>query len=182
MKSKIFTQEEIDDAKALATEEFERAHQGNYKVHFDSQNWWMGKLGEAAFAELYPRFRRHTKDFEVLKFDFLTPKNEKLETKTSSGKFEWRDGFAVAVEGDQYNDGNYQILVFCYFYPPKVTIVGWNYFEAFEAHESKRFYEKGEDVFTYNDRFMFNCQSNGGTYTWRSDVLRPMEKLEELYP
>src|SRR3990167_5351145 len=175
MKSKIFTQDEIDKAKEIRSNE--DALPG--KQRFDSDNRWQGKLGEWAFAELYPQFAQNTQNFKALKFDFITPNSEQLDVKTTAGHYEWSDRFSLTIDYDQYNEGNYQIVVFCYFYSPKreITIIGWNYTKTLDSDPSKTFYGHGEMVLTERGAPRFKVKNQNGIFDWKSSVLRSTEEL-----
>lgn len=182
-KTTIFTEEQVALARKIRAEEDKIP--GNRDYGSDSR--YTGKLGEWAIAEHYPIFLQHTQDFQAVKGDFLTPTRERLEAKTPviKGDYEWKGYFAIAIDYDQYHENRYEILVYCPYDPArrKLTIVGWNYFIVFENHESKRFYKKYQMAYTYKEppSESFVVKNRHGVYTWKAEILRPMEELVTIY-
>ena len=119
------------------------------KQVFDSDNRWVGKIGEWAFYSVY-KFKAVTQHFNPSKYDFQSDRGLRYEVKTNVSNYPFKDNFEFNINDRQFQKNDNDVYVICHYFlnSPFIRLCGWIYKRMVKTRG--RLLRKGEQ---YSSKF-----------------------------
>lgn len=155
---------------------------GETRYHQDTN--WIGDVAEDFFWNNHPEHHQKSEKYKITNHDgWHISRDLPIEVKCCGGYQDWRKGFSLAVDYDQWHgDGRrheYAIVIFHHYaFPTKrIATLGWCFWDDANDHPSKTFYKRGEVAKNKWGTKMFDVKNLNGCYVWEDTILQDMSKL-----